>query len=861
MAALPAASGEPRGAAVRGLARRLRDWEQRGHLSLSLLLGDAAIAAWLAFAFFSFTDRLRPAAGPLAVGATAVALVAHLVRWHQRSVWPAAGFALLLGCGMFALRAAGGVILAPTEILWLALTATLALAGFRLAFRATRARHPDQPLEVVRWVAVGAGATAFFLPFYHAGTLGTGDAQWYVVMFADFITQFRAGVFPVWAGQSVYAFNGAISPLRFAPWYQYAGGFLDLLTARALGFGALSNAVLAVNGLASGFAAYHCLRDILPRRPGLACLLALLFLGSPGILAPLLIGNQYMTFMATPFIALVMNGAFRLWTRDDLSGPLRLAVGLAGVWVSHAPIALWCTIFAVIAGAIVAGRRRQWSADGRRLMISGAVFGLLGSLPFLSTLAIDNLNTSPANPAVAVDMVRTHFPANFAPIKADGDALSTYQTGYGALAALALALFFWPRRPPRGTWLFVGATLAVVPILLPVPWLDQAFWTHVPSWFLTINNVWPMQRLFGIWAALMLFAAAVVMSDSRLSESRTVCGICFAVLAAFGLWSWQEGSKLAGVAWTSYRPATTASMWLDPQNVVLSRYAYSTFAFVPGYLSHGYMDPLLENRLLAHDTLALMTANADRAALPVRPDAGSDQVPRLLSSGLLTARQEPDGKFYQLTPSLPLRPGEHEAVRLEVLETTESGLLQITGAGLYREYLLPDSGLGLDHHGPPLAFGSLPTSSKVIPLSEVAGKNQELTVRFFPDGYSMRKRYAFAHYWLFRYAPADLPIVVKSWIPYRAATDVAVPAYLETPRIWLKGYRASVNGKAAVVRRSPENLVMVELPSGPSTVTLTYHAPWWLRLSFWSCAVAWTTAVAVNLRRMIAASRAPAASV
>ena len=65
--------------------------------------------------------------------------------------------------------------------------------------------------------------------------------------------------------------------------------------------------------------------------------------------------------MATPFIPVVMNGLYRLWTRDDLSGPLRLAIGLAGIWLSHAPIALWCTFLAGVAGAIVLARRRRWT--------------------------------------------------------------------------------------------------------------------------------------------------------------------------------------------------------------------------------------------------------------------------------------------------------------------------------------------------------------------------------------------------------------------------------------------------------------------------------------------------------------------
>jgi hypothetical protein len=674
-------------------------------------------------------------------------------------------------------------------------------------------------------------------------------------MLADFVTQLRAGVFPVWVGQSVYAFNGAVSPLRFAPWFQHAGGLLDLLTARALGFGALSNAVLAVNGLASGFVAYFCLRDILPRRPGLACLLALLYVSSPGVLAPLLAGSQYMTFMATPFIPVVLDGLHRLWTRDDLSGPLRLAVGLAGTWLSHAPIALWCSLLAGVVGAIVLIRRRRWSDNVRRLVPAGALFAVLASLPFLSTFAIDNLNSSPANGGVAVEMVRAYFPANFSPINPGGDLLAAYQVGYAALAAFALAIVLLPRRPPSGTWLFIGAALAIVPLVLPVPLLNHLFWTRVPSWFVTVNNVWPMQRLFGIWAGLLLFTFAVVASDVRLSGNKWVSSLCLALLGAFGLWSWHEAVKLQGVVRASYRPPAALAASLDPRNVVLSRYAYATFAYVPAYLSHGYMDPLLENRILSHDTLALMTANADRAAPPVRPDAGSAAVPRLRQAGLFTARQDPGGKYYVLSPTLNFEPGRRLALRLEFLEVTEPGVLQLLGQGLFREYLLPDSGLGLDHHGLPRAFGALETSSKILSLQPAPAPGEPMTIRFFPDGYSMRKSYAFGRFWLYQFTPQNLAVMVKSWIPYRAEVEVAVPAYLETPRMWLGGYRATVNGRAAATRRSPDNLVAVELQPGRNDVMLTYRAPWWLRLSFWSCALGWLGVTAVGLRRMVAATQ------
>jgi hypothetical protein len=837
--------------------RHFLEWEQRGRLNISLLLGDGAVAAWLAFAFFSFTDRPMPLPTRFTTGVAGAALLAYVVRLHSRPkrligglAIRSATYAAALGTGLYGVGVLGWLQLSTPAIVWFALAVATACFALRVAFYAIRARHPDQPLEMFRWVLLGGAGTALLLPYYHAGAVGTGDARWYIVMLADFVTQFRAGVFPVWVGQSEYAFNGATSPLRFAPWFQHAGGILDLLTARTLSFGALNNAILTVNGLASGLAAYFCLRDILPRRPGLACFLAILFLGSPGVLAPPMAGDQYMSFMATPFIPLVLNGLYRLWTRDDASGPCRLAVGLAGTWLSHAPIALWCTLLAVGAGAIVLVRRRLWRVDLPRLVTAGLLFLVLGSLPFLSMLSLDNRNVSVADGNAAARQVSEYFPANFHPIQPNGDRLAMYQAGYGALGAFVLAIALLPKRPPRGTWFFFGATLAIAPIILPVPLLNRLFWTWVPTWFVTINNIWPTQRLSGIWAGLMLFSFAVVAADDRIAGRRWLSGICLGVLGLLGLWSWQEARKLQTVAWTSYQPPAALAASLDRSNVVLSRYAYTAFAYAPAYLSHGYMDPLFENRILSHDTLTLMTANADRAAPPVRVDAGSSVVPRLLQTGIFTAQQAPASRdYYVLTPRFTLAAGHRYALRLECFEAAEPGVLQLTGQGLFREYLMPDSGQGLDHRGSPRAFGALDTSSKVMSLLPDNASGEGVTLRFVPQGYSMRRRYVFGRYWLYEFNPKDLAVVVRSWIPYRATVDVAVPAFLETPRMWLGGYRATVNGRPAAVKRSPDNLAMAELGPGMNDVTLIYQAPWWLRASFWTCIFGWVTVAARGIHR------------
>ena len=95
-----------------------------------------------------------------------------------------------------------------------------------------RSRWP----EIVRVTLLGLVAAWLLHPFATNRQIGAGDALWYANMLADFCLQWRGGVFPVFAGQTEFAFNGAVYPLRVAPLYQHLGGVLDLLTGRQLGW-------------------------------------------------------------------------------------------------------------------------------------------------------------------------------------------------------------------------------------------------------------------------------------------------------------------------------------------------------------------------------------------------------------------------------------------------------------------------------------------------------------------------------------------------------------------------------------------------------------------------------------------------
>ena len=825
--------------------------------TLALMAGDIAAVMWLFFAFAAYTGRPVPGYRWLASAGLAVAVAARILRWHEppgaRLGRSAAKGAALGAVVIVGLRALGSLVHpAPTirECLWLAAATACLLLALRLAYFAFRARQPAHPLEVPRWVALGAVGFALSRPYYFDGALGSGDAHWYSTMLADFLTQLRAGIFPVWLGQSEFAFNGADSPLRFAPWFQYAGGLVDLLTCHGLTVMAVKNAVISLNGLAGVLVAYACLRNILPRRPGTAALLAAIYAASPAYLAAICLGDQYMTFLTLPFIPVVLNGLWRVLAREDASGDTLLAVGLSGLWLSHPPIAMWTTLVAGFCWSVALLRRRLWKSDALRIARMLAIFLALGSFPFLSVLSLDNkLPTGGKGGAVAVQ-VAADFPGNFKPVDLRAEHMTTYQVGYAPLLALAMACAGWLAVRPSGLGAVFTAIALIALVALPVPWVNAQFWIHAPSWLVDINNVWPTQRVFGLWAALMLFGYAMVYADERLSRSPWLSGLGIAMLLGASAWAWHEARTYLLAIQSSHLSPVIVAPRMDPRGATLTRYAYSSFAYMPAYTSHGYMDPWLENRILSRADESILVANADTAAPLIHTEYGSAFPSRLVGSGVFVARSVPNTQYYNLEPNLVLQPGRRYALRLEFSARENLGQLICDAGSLHRDYLLPDSGRGINGNLLPRAFGSLPTSSHILPFQLVDDKQADLRMAFIAQGQVLMEEFIFAHYWLYTYEPTDLGVVVHSLMPYRARVDTALPVYLETPRMWLRGYLGRVNGKPVEAVRSHQNLVMIALEPGASEVALDYHPPWWLAGSFWIGLLGWSALAARGFWRL-----------
>ena len=83
--------------------------------------------------------------------------------------------------------------------------------------------------EAIRLVIAGAAGVWAVLPFFTDRLMGGVDARWYAYKLADFVTQWRAGVFPVFLGQGSWPSTAAC--IRSGR---------DLITNTAPGSGTLS---------------------------------------------------------------------------------------------------------------------------------------------------------------------------------------------------------------------------------------------------------------------------------------------------------------------------------------------------------------------------------------------------------------------------------------------------------------------------------------------------------------------------------------------------------------------------------------------------------------------------------------------
>jgi len=698
--------------------------------------------------------------------------------------------------------------------------------------------------EAARWLVLAAAAIWLVHPYFAARLIGTGDALWYHHSLADAVTQFRAGVFPVFVGQSDYSFNGSIYPLRAAPYFQYLAGLLDLLTGRSMGFFALEHLTAIVSVLAGAATAYWALVWIAPGQRWSAAALALLYVMCPGVAGLFYAQDLYMSGMALPWVPLAFAALVRSFDDDGLGPQAVLAASLAALWWAHSPIALWATAFAAVGVLVRLIDRRPGRLGLARTAIAAGIFAVLAAYPFVSVFLLrtpgEAIVPYVMDRQALLQVVRNSFPSSLQPIDLNAPILTYMQLGYGLWLVLLAGAAAWCFRPRlRAVGLLLASAGLMVLLLFPFPWINRALWLSLPETVVGMTLYWPMQRFY-----ILIAAAAVVCGQRLLREipaTRAIgrdtvrLGLLLATL-----WSAREAGKFIELARRQSDTVLDSRRWSRLENVAVQRHTYGLFQRRPAYFTHGVVEPRMESRLLDPATGGIVASDYGQGrAEPQEDFRGTIDV----NPGIL-----------DLDPPLTLRSGEQYLLTFGFARPDTTGLLQIIGPSLYREYNLPRSGESK-------SFGSERESEKSITIWTSAPGSETVRLRFMPTAEHAKPSdyIPFAKYRLQKIDEQALPVRVTSLMPYRATVRSPEAALLESPRMFIPGYAATVNGVPAAVRRSAEGLVAFPVPQGQSQVELRFAGPLALHLAFWLSAAGWiAAAIWAAARAMGSRSQPPA---
>lgn len=722
-------------------------------------------------------------------------------------------------------------------LLFLAIAATAPLAAFFLSRRA--ALDPEPPRQTFRrTVALFALGLVAALPFVTGHRVGTSEAYNYSLAVADAVTQMRSGEIPPLVGQTEFAFNGRIHPLRDAPYLFYLAGGIDLLAFRQLTFWQLQNLSLVLSVVAAVFACYASLRWATACTRSTAFLLAAAYAFAPGLQVALTV-NLFMTVYAAPFLPIALGACLRHCRVATWRNDVVMTAALAAAWLAHPPVAFWLTAGVGVIRLLILWHNPSWQA--RLGLLAALVLGFcLAAFVFASVFTLDaDLDFFRSEEIIHANYVttilqnlRAAFPGSLLPVTAGANALTDFQLGYVGWFLLLAAAIAWcgvgrktASLPPMAKLAGLGLVAVAAGLLvltLPVPGVTRWLWEQVPISVMTLTNVWPMQRLYVVAIPFVLFSAALLLPAGTRDSSRPRPVLLGALVLAAG-WTLWEGSAFlrSGFAQRASTDTTVRDHLASNLDLTVTSYA---FVGLPSTFVHGTMDPRLEFRLLKNGRV--LTSQLD-AALAT---AG------IVARGDIFLRQSPAGPAAEVsTQRLTLEPGRRYLLVFDFLAPPFKGTLEILGPALRREYLLPAA-------GEPNGFGMGASQPHALPLWTALNRPEPVELRLhaaaWPAGLAEGAK--LAAFTLREYDPARLPVQVESLLPLRfTVTSPAENTYVATPRSFLRNYVATVNGRTVRQIRSPDFQAMVPVPKGTSFVELRYVAAPLLRRAFWLSAVCW----------------------
>jgi hypothetical protein len=681
--------------------------------------------------------------------------------------------------------------------------------------------------ESLRWLSLAAVCAWVIHPYATPHLVGGGDAHHYAQQLADAAEQFRQGEYQLFVGRSSFAFNGDIHPLRTAPYFSYVGAALSIVTGASFAPTAVQNLMIVLS-LCGGVAALYALLTRL--RPGAgwpAFWLAAAFAACPGVLALIYSGDMVASWLTLPWLPLVFYGTIRCWhAKDPLPSFCLLAGSLAILWLTHPPVAFWASL--LVALPLTARLIVRWESGRGLWLIAACTASCLAlcSYVFVSVKTLE-LPTDPNLVAFVrgggiLTILRDGWAGLGRPIDAAGaDLLKNLQLSPALWFAALIGLGSIRRhRWVAGMLLLGSATLLL--LLYPSSFVAGRLWMIMPESVISATDKWPMQRFYPILSVVVPFLALLAWPETTTLRRKIFATTLLVVLSSATLFSLVDSRKFIARRLAVTSSAEMSAIRLRPENVVLSRYSYEYYGRLPSVFTHGTVSPWMQNRLLARNTLTPVDINLSALAPNFPRGAASNRTRhRFIAT-------EYGGRY---VPPLRLEPDHTYFVRFLFGSQPAHGTLQLLGRYIYREYPLPVAG---EFH----AFGIGLPRRNGFSLWTTAPVADDIEMRFYnqPDRPQSEN---LGDVELLTVKKELLPLSILSLHPYQVAVRTDFASWLETPKLFIPGYIAEIDGKATTVERSPDGLAMIPIPAGQHRVHLNYVGPLALRLAYWTTLAAW----------------------
>lgn len=421
----------------------------------------------------------------------------------------------------------------------------------------------------------------------------------------------------------------------------------------------------------------------------------------------------------------------------------------------------------------------------------------------------------------------------FLPVSAGVDQPSDLQPGWGVWALLAVTAWWALARGSLLHRLLLAAAVTILVSFLRVPLLTEFWVGHMPGGLVAMTNFPLINRLMPVLigaACLGGFLAPAGEAKPGVAWPR-IGGALLVLLAAGALWqTWPFLRR----GWTATRSRAETVNQFRPENALLDRYAYD-MVVIPAYYSNGKSDPRLESRILNRDQTVRI--GPDEIAKKMEA-AGREEIE------LTTAVEPTAPAWLNLSPPLHLEPGEHVLLRFAFRDKAYAGWLIFKSEHLYRDYILPESGW-------PQAFGTAVHNGRTLSLWNSGRAGEDVRLSFKRSGASEREADfgPFARVTISHFRDERAPVQLQGLIPYRATVEMESPGWLETPRVFLPGYAASVDGEKVPVSQSAQYLVMLPLSAGRHLVELRYVGTFRLWMAWTISAAAWLVLLGAGARR------------